>query len=145
MKKSIALFLAVVALLSCCGLSMIASASFDEEIAPYYNNTNTAKIVFSISSSGKATFTVSCTGISGVTSKITAVSCIQRKVGLIWVKVDNGLDGKQWTDTVNGTTMSKSHSLQLSKTGTYRAKVEFTVSGSGGSADEITKTATDTY
>lgn len=145
MKKSIALFLAVVTLLSCCGLSMLASASVETEAAPYYNNTNSAGVQFVISSTGNAKFTLSCVGMSGVTTKITAVSYIQRKVGLIWVKVDNGLDGKKWTDTVNGTNLTKSHSLQLSKTGTYRVKVEYTVYGSGGSPDEIVKTITDTY
>lgn len=145
MKKTIALFLAIVALLSCCGLTMFASAFVEEEATPYYNNTASATVTFAISSTGKATFSLSCKGISGVTSKITAVSYIQRKVGLIWARVDNGLDGKEWTDTVNGTSLTKSHSLQLSKTGTYRVKVEFTVTGSGGSADEITKTVTATY
>lgn len=143
MKKTIALLLAAVTLLSCCGLSMMASAA--NEATPYYNNTSLVSVTFSISNTGKATFNLSCSGKSGITSKIVAVSYIQRKVGLIWVRVDNGLDGKEWTDTVNGTDMTRSHSLQLSKTGTYRVKVEFTVSGSGGSADEIVKTVTDTY
>lgn len=143
MKKTIALLLAAVTLLSCCGLSMMASAA--NEATPYYNNTSLVSVTFSISNTGKATFNLSCSGKSGITSKIVAVSYIQRKVGLIWVRVDNGLDGKEWTDTVNGTDMTRSHSLQLSKTGTYRVKVEFTVTGSGGSADEIVKTVTDTY
>lgn len=143
MKKTIALLLAVVTLLSCCGLTMIATA--ENEATPYYNNTNYASVTFSISDTGKATFSLSCSGKSGITSKIVAVSYIQRKVGLIWVRVDNGLDGKEWTDTVNGINLTKSHSLQLSKTGTYRVKVEFAVTGSGGSADEIVKTVTDTY
>ena len=143
MKKTIALLLAAVTLLSCCGLSMMASAA--NEATPYYNNTSLVSVTFSISNTGKATFNLSCSGKSGITSKIVAVSYIQRKVGLIWVRVDNGLDGKEWTDTVNGTDMTRSHSLQLSKTGTYRVKVEFTVYGSGGSADEIVKTVTDTY
>lgn len=145
MKKSIALFLAVVTLLSCCGLSMLASASTEPEAAPYYNNTNSAGVRFAITDTGKATFNLACVGMSGITTKITAVSYIQRKVGLIWVRVDNGLDGKEWTDTVYGTNLTKSHSLQLSKTGTYRVKVEYTVTGSGGSADEIVKTVTATY
>ena len=145
MKRSIALLLAGLALVSCCGLSMLASAYDENEAVPYYNNTSTASVTLSISSTGTATVRLKCTGISGVTNKITVVSYIQRKVGLIWVRVDNGLDGKEWTDTVNGTTLSKSHTLQLSKTGTYRAKAEFTVTGSGGSADDIVKTATAEY
>lgn len=143
MKKLIALFLAIVTLLICSGMSMLTSA--ENEVTPYYNNTNSASLTFAISSSGKATFDLACTGMSGITSKIVAVSYIQRKVGLIWIRVDNGLDGKEWTDISNGTNLTKSHSLQLSKTGTYRVKVEFTVSGSGGSADEIVRTVTDTY
>lgn len=145
MKRIIALALSIVTFILCSGVSVFAATSTESEMVPYYNNTNSASVTFAISSTGKATFNLSCIGKSGVTTKITAVSYIQRKVGLIWVKVDNGLDGKKWTDTVNGTNLKKSHSLQLSKTGTYRVKAEYTVYGSGGSEDVIEKVVTATY
>lgn len=143
MKKSIALILSLVALFSC--YSLTAAAYSENEMTPYYNNASLADATISISSSGKATIKLTGYGISGVTSKITAVSYIQRKIGLIWVRVDNGLSGKEWTDTVNGTNLTKTHTLQLSKPGTYRVKAEFTFYGSGGSADKIVRTASDAY
>lgn len=145
MKKIISLLVSTFAIAICLSISVIAVTSNETEVVPYYNNTNKASVTFAISSTGKATFNLSCIGKSGVTTKITAVSYIQRKVGLIWIKVDNGLDGKKWTDTVNGSNLIKSHSLQLSQTGTYRTKVEYTVYGSGGSADVIEKVVSATY
>lgn len=50
-----------------------------------------------------------------------------------------------WTDTTKATTYSNSHSVQLSSTGTYRAHIEFTISGTGGSNDELTKNVQRTY
>ena len=55
--------------------------------------------------------------------------------------VDNG----SWTDTSTSTSFSKSHSVQLSSKGTYRAHVVFTISGTGGSDDKITKNVEKTY
>lgn len=144
MKRVISVLLIAVLLVTCLNTSSLA-AKTSETVSPYYNNANSARAVLQISDFGKMTLKLTCQGISGVTTKITAVSYVQRKVGLVWVKVDNGLDGKKWTDTVNGVSMNKTHTLQLEKTGTYRAKVEYTVYGSGGSADVIEKTVTAEY
>ena len=144
MKRIISALLVAVLLITCIGTSSFAIESNDI-VRPYYNNTDYVTINLSISDTGKATVKLTCKGETGVTTKITAVSYLQRKVGLIWVKVDNGLDGKKWNDTVNGVNLIKTHTLQLEKTGSYRAKVEYTVYGSGGSADVIEKTVTAEY
>lgn len=110
-------------------------------IQPYSNNVLTTNTTFSISSTGKATVSNTYSGITGTTKNAKIVTKVQKKVGLIWVTVDNG----SWTDTSTATNFSKSHSVQLSKTGTYRAHVEFTISGTGGSDDKITKNVEKTY
>lgn len=79
--------------------------------------------------------------ISEIIKSATIETKIQKKFGLIWITVSDG----SWTDTTTATSYSKSHSVQLSSTGTYRAHVEFTISGSGGSDDEITKNVQRTY
>ncbi len=141
MKKIIALLLAVITFI--CSMSVIAyaAASNDDLVAPCYNNTLTANLIFSINSSGKATVTVHCTGVSGVTTKIVAETKIQKKFGIIWINVS----GANWTDTVNGTAFSKTHTHQFEDNGTYRAKTTITVSGSGGANDVIKKTIEKTY
>ncbi len=135
MKKFIAVCLCIVTLFSA---TITAYAS---SIQPYFNNVNTTDVAFSISSSGKATVYYSYVGKSGTTKKAEIVTKVQKKVGLIWVTVDGG----SWTDTSTSTSFSKSHSVQLSSKGTYRAHVVFTISGTGGSDDKITKNVEKTY
>lgn len=110
-------------------------------IQPYFNNIDNVTTSFSISSSGKATVNNTYSGITGTTKNVEIATKVQKKFGLIWITVDDG----KWTDTSTATNFSKSHSVQLSKTGTYRAHVEFTVSGTGGSDDKITKNVEKTY
>lgn len=105
------------------------------------NNVNITSTSFSISSSGKATVTNSYSGITGVTKNAEIKTKVQKKVGLIWVTVSGG----SWTDTSTATNFSRSHSVQLSSTGTYRAHVVFTISGTGGSDDKITKNTEKEY
>ncbi|MCM1286393.1 MAG: hypothetical protein NC213_09170 [Acetobacter sp.] len=135
MKKFIASCLCIVTLFSA---TITAYAS---SIQPYSNNVNTTDVTFSISSSGKATVYYSYVGKSGTTKKAEIVTKVQKKVGLIWITVDSG----NWTDTSTLTSFSKSHSVQLSSKGTYRAHVVFTISGTGGSDDKITKNVEKTY
>lgn len=135
MKKFIATLLCIVTLF------VTTLTAYASDIQPYSNNVNSTSVYFSISSSGKATVSYEYYGKSGVTKSSTIVTKVQKKVGLIWVTVDGG----SWTDTSTATNFSKSHSVQLSKTGTYRAHVVFTISGSGGSDDKITKNVEKTY
>lgn len=135
MKKAIAIMLSFVVLFTA---SITAYAS---EIQPYSNNVSTTSTTFSISGSGLATATNTYSGITGRTKSAKIVTKIQKKVGIIWVTVSGG----SWTDTSTSTNFSRSHSVQLSSTGTYRAHVEFTISGTGGKDDKITKNVEKKY
>lgn len=135
MKKIIAFILCAVILFA------TTTTAYASNIQPYSNNVTSTNVYFSISSSGKATVSYEYYGKSGVTRSAEIETKVQKKFGLIWITVDNG----SWTDTSTATNFSKSHSVQLSKTGTYRAHVEFTISGSGGSDDKITKNVERTY
>ncbi len=123
-------------------LSTIAVTAYASDVAvPYSNNVYTVDVSFSITSNGKATVSYEYRGKSGVTKSAKVVTKVQKKFGLIWITVDDG----NWTDTSTAVNFSQSHSVQLSKTGTYRAHVEFTISGTGGSDDKITKKIEKTY
>ena len=135
MKKFIALMLCLVI------LCMTTITVYANSIQPCSNNVNSAEVSFNITTSGKATVTCRYYGKSGVTQSAEIETKVQKKFGLIWITVDNG----SWTDTSTATNFSKSHSVQLSKAGTYRAHVEFKISGTGGSDDKITKNVERTY
>lgn len=135
MKRMIAVIFSVVILFTA------TITAYADSIQPYYNNIDNATTSFSISSSGKATVTNTYSGITNTTKGAEIVTKVQKKVGLIWVTVDDD----SWTDTSTSVTFSKSHSVQLSSKGTYRAHVVFTISGTGGSDDKITKNVEKTY
>lgn len=130
------------ALLLCLVTFITATITvYADSIQSYSNNVGSTNTTFTISSSGLATVKNTYNGITGVTQSSEIVTKVQKKYGLIWITVSGG----SWTDTSTATNFSKSHSVQLSDTGTYRAHVEFTISGSGGSDDKITKNVEKTY
>lgn len=131
----------IIALISVFIVLTVSITAFATEIQPYGANYNAANTSFTISTSGLATVTNTYRGVNGVTTNAEITTKVQRKVGLIWVTVDDG----KWTDTSTATNFSKSHSVQLTKTGTYRTKVEFVISGSGGADDEISRIVEKTY
>lgn len=135
MKKIIAVCLCLIAL---CSLPISVYAS---SIKPCYNNVDRVNTTLTISSSGVATVKNFYIGITGTTKSAKIVTKVQKKVGIIWVTVDNG----SWTDNSSSNSLTKSHSVQLSGKGTYRAHTVFTFSGSGGSDDKITKIYESTY
>ncbi|MGN1123214.1 MAG: hypothetical protein ACI4RR_02640 [Eubacterium sp.] len=135
MKKFIAIFL--------CFVILIATTvtAYAKDVELFSNNVDTTSTVFSISSNGLANVKNTYFGITGTTKSAEIVTKVQKKVGLIWVTVSGG----SWTDTSTATDFSKSHSVQLSSKGTYRAHVVFTISGTGGSNDKITKNVEKEY
>lgn len=137
-KKFLSLFF--VALLLMSSFSITASASDDYEIMPLYSYTHNASSNIALSN-GTATASVHCTGYSGLTKKITAKTCIQKKLGLIWIKIDIGTSDDYWYDTANNYYLITSHSKKLSSYGTYRAKTEYTVTGNDGKTEEMTVTS----
>ncbi len=146
MKKRILSYLLAAALLL-CACWPAAAATGDGNIAqPYYNNTDSSKVTFTISSNGTATVSLRCVGVSGVTTSIEAVTRIERQLLTnVWTKVDIGTENKEWVDSTSSYRLLASHSVKLSQTGTYRAVTTFTIRGTGGSPDVIVHRVTATY
>lgn len=134
MKKMIAMLLIVLSVISIFGITVAA-------VEPRWNNAASAIVSLEINNNGIATVALNCAGIPSVTSIITADTKIERKWGILWLDVD----GAEWIDTTTNVFLSTGHSIQLSKTGTYRATTKFTVSGTGGSNDSIKCTSECTY
>lgn len=123
----------------------VAFATFDG-IDLLYNNVNSATVNASVSNSGNLTVNMKYKGTSGVTTKGTITTYVEKKtLGLFWTRVNIGQINNQWVDTSNNYEYSVSHTYQLSDTGTYRVTAKFVITGTGGSADNITKQYTLTY
>ena len=122
-------------------MAVPAFAAIGGGITPYYNNTNITESDFAISEDGIATTHFTCRGYRGVTTKIVAETKIEKLVGSSWVQVE----GASWTDESTLYYCSKSYSIQLQSTGTYKVTYTFTVSGSGGANDVIVREIERTY
>ena len=112
-----------------------------DAITPRYNNTGSTEAVFYINDNGLASVTYTCLGYKGVTTAIQVEIKIEKKVLWWWKDVD----GAQWTDYVSADYCDDSHEIQLSKKGTYKATITYTVYGSGGEADVITRELEKSY
>lgn len=112
-----------------------------ELVNPCLNNTNDVSANFVIIDTNNAVVSASFEGHRGITSSATIKIQLQRKVLFWWSNVDSG----SWTDTFNNYYGTVSHSIRLSKTGKYRAVIDFTIYGSGGSPDSLSLTIYDEY
>lgn len=135
MKKLLSIIICLIV------ISTVAITAYAGDTQLYSNNVNTTDVSFSISSTGNASVYTEYIGYSGVTQRAEIETKVQKKYGLIWITVDNG----HWTDTSTASSASKRHSVQLSSKGTYRAHVVFTISGTGGKDDKITKNVEKVY
>ena len=103
----------------------------ENEIMPRFNNLNTTEAIFVIDENGVATVSYTCIGYSGIATRIVVETKIEKKFLWWW----NDVDGASWTDESTEYYCVNDHSIQLTKSGTYRATVTYTVYGTGGEAD----------
>lgn len=135
MKRIFAILLSAVIVLSS------AVTAYASDCSTYTNDVNKTNTVFTISNSGSATVKNTYYGMNGAIKSAKIVTKIQKKVGIIWVNVD----GCTWTDNTNATNYSKTYKAKLSSKGNYRAHVVFTVTGTNGKNDKITKNVEKVY
>lgn len=116
---------------------IVAQAAETDTAMPLYDYTRQASSALAINN-GKATVSISCTGIKGQASKIEAETCLQRKVGLVWVKVDIGQTNNVWIDKSSTYYLNASHTANINKSGKYRAKTVFTVFNNSNNSEKVT-------
>ena len=134
MKKALVILVCMVIALSCVNVTAFA----EEQASTYSNNLSNVSSDFYINN-GSATVYVSYRGIPDVTTNAVIKVKIQKRFLLVfWQDVDGG----EWTDYANEVNYSNFYSVSV-KTGTYRAQIEYTIYGSGGTADVITNAATN--
>ncbi|MBQ4585040.1 MAG: hypothetical protein IJA82_02400 [Clostridia bacterium] len=112
-----------------------------DAIVPRYNNADTTNETFAIDSNGVATVWYTCNGYSNKTTTIKVETQLQKKTWW-WY---NNVDGAYWKDVIDYYCCAGEHSIQLPQSGTYKAIVTYTVYGSGGVADVITKELEASY
>ncbi|MBE6673892.1 MAG: hypothetical protein E7596_02160 [Ruminococcaceae bacterium] len=122
-------------------LAMSAFATTEGGITPYFNNMSTAEATFIIDENGIGTITYTCRGYRGITTSIVVDTKIEKQSGSSWVQVE----GASWTDRSTLYYCINEHSVQLTEGGTYKATLTYTVSGSGGADDVITREIEKTY
>ena len=133
MKKTIAFFVCLVMLFTALPIAVTAA---EDELMPLSNNTSTCNATFNITAQGYATFTAKYCGYSGITTNGTITIQMQKKfLALFWRDVDD----MYWEYSSNNVNYEVANTIQLSNTGTYRIIVNFTVYGTGGSADTFEK------
>lgn len=97
-----------------------------------FANLSNVSVAFSVSAQGKAQAAVTVTASKPDT--ITVDIRLERKSGLLWLKVSGG----EWSDTAkNARYTSVAHDLTVTKEGSYRAVVTVSVQGTGESYQKI--------
>ena len=114
-----------------------ANEETDNEIMPIHEVVSSIDYFFVINSAGIASVDFNYI-LAEKPQSIRIETKIQKRFLLVlW----NDVDGGQWTDSFTTKTGSFTHTLQLSKTGTYRAVFSVYAVGADGSVDdfELTK------
>lgn len=146
MKKIICFVLCMTMLFGSLSIFTFAAGAEENGIMPCYNNVGLTDSSFMVDSNGVAYVTVSYSGYTNITTGATITVELQKKfLGLFWTTVDIGTTDNMWVENVTGSNFYKSYSHQLSKKGTYRAEIHYTIYGTAGAADEVEDFLTDTY
>lgn len=141
--RKITFFMLTILLLSwvISPFSVYAVASDKEsEVMPLANNVLVTNEYFVISSDGVATIRVEYTGYANITRSATVTVKIQKKVLFWWSDVDNGLEDNTWVIYMSGVSGTCTKTLALEDKGSYRAVIEYTITGSGGADDVLPAT-----
>ena len=127
MKKSISFILVAVVLFSV--FATVVSAS-NEGIMPCFNNAANVRNAFIISDN-IAIVSLSYVGYSGITSGAKITTTLQKRTLLLFWS-----DVIEWVDTSSAVSYSFEHTHPVSS-GTYRVKITYEISGTGGATDII--------
>lgn len=138
MKRTICILLSLI-ILAALPVSVFAARAPDD-VELQYVNAGKIDIIFSVNTSGNSTITLTCMGKSTVT-KITAKTYIEKNVNGNWVKVNVGTADNVITDTVNSSTLLKTHSKTLTGSGSYRCTTTYTLYASTPETIKLVKYA----
>ena len=130
MKRFLVIILCFATLLCCMNLTAFAEG---EQIVPRYNNVNTLNSAFTIDADGTAKVTIGYIGYAGTTENVKITTTLQKRSLLVFWN-----DVTEWVDRSSSSRYDFSHTYHVEE-GTYRVKIRFEFSGSGGATDVIEK------
>ena len=135
-EKIFTVIFAVCMFISCNTFSVNSAQEQNVKFVDIYNSS----LTFYVSDNGVATLTYTVSGRAD-SGKIIIKSYIDRKtLGVFWSRIKLSDGSSEWTDTSTGVYTSNTHTLSVSKDGTYRATIVIYVDG-----ESITKTAEFEY
>ena len=140
-KKLLSFLLAIFILT----ISTVPIYAANDNITPRYNNTAIVETSFVIDDNGVAWVSAMYNGYIGITTGAKITIKLEKKFLWWWNDVDNGCADNTYVKEFTGDFDSLSYSLQLSKTGKYRATVVYTIYGTAGDPDVITYTGECEY
>ena len=146
MKKLITLILAISMLVSALHITAAAEDGTSTEVQPRLSNIYMCEVDFAITSTGFASIYFDYEADPSVFESATVEIYLEKRfLGIFWNRVDIGEPNDVWIDTFYGDDGYVAHTLQLTKTGTYRAKFKMTFRGTGTTDDVLEKTVQATY
>ena len=129
------LFVAVAVILSVSTLAMTAVYAIGG-VSTCNNNLNMTATSFIITND-LGEISGHFVGYADITTEAIIESKIQRRTLFWWSDVDNGETDNTWVDHFYDVSGDIYPSLEITKKGTYRAVVTYTVKGTGGADDVI--------
>lgn len=118
----------------------------DAEAEMMYNNTTNALLSCSIDENADLSAILTVYGKQGKTTRINVELYVEKQfLGIFWYRIDIGCTNNIWTDSTTQYYYNNTFTTHLNSHGTYRVTVTYTVSGTGGADDIITKTSTIIY
>ena len=137
MKKLIAIILCSVLLIGASNTVVYASDT-DAGIMPCFNNVGLIDSSFAIID-GEAIVLVSYMGYPGITTGARITTELQKRSFLLFWS-----DVAKWVDVSREEDAMFEHSYPVSS-GTYRVKIKYEISGSGGETDVVEDELKDSY
>lgn len=137
MKKFIAIVLCTILFVGVFNTSVFASEANDG-IMPRFNNVGLIDSSFAIID-GEAIVLVSYMGYPGITTGAKITTQLQKRSFLFFWS-----DVTEWVDVSDEEDAMFEHSYQVSS-GTYRVKIKYEISGTGGATDVVEDELQDSY
>ena len=103
------------------------------------------KLYCTVSSSCVLTVKNEYAALEDAVTRVVITTYVEKRKALVtWERVDIGQENNKWIDVIYGDGGSRSHSVQLPATGTYRITAAFDIYGGSSLLDTVTKTNTVT-
>ena len=81
------------------------------------------------------------TALDDALTRVVITTYVEKRKALVaWERVDIGQENNKWIDVIYGDGGSKSHSVQLPASGTYRVTATFDIYAGSSLLDTVTKT-----